>query len=144
MDLSSTLSSQSKPSTLNQQLDGTASIYPQAQHQWAPDSQEGTQDPENASDLAGTAQPPPLGGQPTADGSGSLSVMDALSYLDAVKKRFEGRPDVYNGFLDIMKDFKGQVCVDFLFTRMRAYAHITQYRYARSHRESVAAISRTP
>ena len=38
-----------------------------------------------------------------------LNVTDALSYLDAVKIQFNDRPDVYNIFLDIMKDFKSQV-----------------------------------
>ncbi|KAN0116479.1 hypothetical protein V8E52_005860 [Russula decolorans] len=38
-----------------------------------------------------------------------LNVTDALSYLDAVKVQFHDRPDVYNVFLDIMKDFKSQV-----------------------------------
>lgn len=33
---------------------------------------------------------------------------DALSYLDQVKVRFNDQPDVYNKFLDIMKDFKSQ------------------------------------
>jgi paired amphipathic helix protein Sin3a len=33
---------------------------------------------------------------------------DALSYLDQVKVRFVDQPDVYNRFLDIMKDFKSQ------------------------------------
>ena len=33
---------------------------------------------------------------------------DALSYLDQVKVQFAGNPDVYNHFLDIMKDFKSQ------------------------------------
>ncbi|TFK49235.1 hypothetical protein OE88DRAFT_1719716 [Heliocybe sulcata] len=37
-----------------------------------------------------------------------LNVTDALSYLDAVKVQFHDRPDVYNQFLDIMKDFKSQ------------------------------------
>jgi paired amphipathic helix protein Sin3a len=41
----------------------------------------------------------------------ALNVTDALSYLDAVKNRFQDRPDVYNRFLDIMKDFKTQVYV---------------------------------
>ena len=36
----------------------------------------------------------------------TLNVTDALSYLDAVKVRFADQPDVYNHFLDIMKDFK--------------------------------------
>jgi hypothetical protein len=40
-----------------------------------------------------------------------LNVTDALSYLDAVKVQFHDRPDVYNVFLDIMKDFKSQVYV---------------------------------
>ncbi|OJJ31206.1 hypothetical protein ASPWEDRAFT_686593 [Aspergillus wentii DTO 134E9] len=36
------------------------------------------------------------------------SDQDALSYLDQVKVRFVDQPDVYNRFLDIMKDFKSQ------------------------------------
>ena len=36
---------------------------------------------------------------------------DALSYLDAVKVQFHDKPDVYNHFLDIMKDFKSQMYV---------------------------------
>lgn len=36
---------------------------------------------------------------------------DALSYLDQVKVRFVEQPEVYNRFLDIMKDFKSQACV---------------------------------
>ncbi|KAF8274279.1 hypothetical protein EI94DRAFT_1768822 [Lactarius quietus] len=38
-----------------------------------------------------------------------LNVTDALSYLDAVKVQFYDKPDVYNHFLDIMKDFKSQI-----------------------------------
>ena len=38
----------------------------------------------------------------------ALNVTDALSYLDAVKTQFTEQPDVYNNFLDIMKDFKSQ------------------------------------
>lgn len=37
-----------------------------------------------------------------------LNVNDALSYLDQVKVKFQSQPDVYNHFLDIMKDFKSQ------------------------------------
>ncbi|KAK7470657.1 hypothetical protein VKT23_002080 [Stygiomarasmius scandens] len=37
-----------------------------------------------------------------------LNVTDALSYLDAVKNKFYDQPDVYNHFLDIMKEFKSQ------------------------------------
>lgn len=36
------------------------------------------------------------------------SPQDALSYLDQVKVQFVDQPDVYNRFLDIMKDFKSQ------------------------------------
>lgn len=38
-----------------------------------------------------------------------LNVTDALSYLDAVKVQFQDQPEVYNQFLDIMKDFKSQL-----------------------------------
>ncbi|WFD06240.1 hypothetical protein MVES1_001584 [Malassezia vespertilionis] len=38
----------------------------------------------------------------------TLNVRDALSYLDQVKVQFTDHPDVYNRFLDIMKDFKSQ------------------------------------
>jgi histone deacetylase complex regulatory component SIN3 len=37
-----------------------------------------------------------------------LKVEDALSYLDQVKFQFEQQPEVYNHFLDIMKEFKSQ------------------------------------
>jgi paired amphipathic helix protein Sin3a len=40
-----------------------------------------------------------------------LNVTDALGYLDAVKVQFHDQPDVYNHFLDIMKDFKSGLCV---------------------------------
>jgi paired amphipathic helix protein Sin3a len=55
-----------------------------------------------------TAPQPPL---ESLNGSidRQLNVADALGYLDAVKVQFHERPDVYNVFLDIMKDFKSQV-----------------------------------
>lgn len=37
-----------------------------------------------------------------------LKVEDALSYLDQVKYKFGSQPQVYNDFLDIMKEFKSQ------------------------------------
>ncbi|XP_015113100.1 paired amphipathic helix protein Sin3b isoform X4 [Diachasma alloeum] len=37
-----------------------------------------------------------------------LKVEDALSYLDQVKYKFNDQPQVYNDFLDIMKEFKSQ------------------------------------
>lgn len=39
-----------------------------------------------------------------------LKVEDALSYLDQVKLQFGNQPQVYNDFLDIMKEFKSQRC----------------------------------
>lgn len=38
----------------------------------------------------------------------TLQVEDALSYLDQVKIRFGSDPATYNGFLEIMKEFKSQ------------------------------------
>ena len=38
----------------------------------------------------------------------TLQVEDALSYLDQVKLQFGSQPQVYNDFLDIMKEFKSQ------------------------------------
>lgn len=37
-----------------------------------------------------------------------LRDQDALTYLDQVKVQFHDQADVYNKFLDIMKDFKSQ------------------------------------
>jgi len=37
-----------------------------------------------------------------------LKVEDALSYLDKVKFQFQSQPEIYNKFLDIMKEFKSQ------------------------------------
>ena len=50
---------------------------------------------------------------PTAEDSVArpLNVTDALGYLDCVKQQFADQSDVYNRFLDIMKDFKSQLCV---------------------------------
>ncbi|KYN39992.1 Paired amphipathic helix protein Sin3a [Trachymyrmex septentrionalis] len=62
----------------------------------------------NVTPLASTPPGSNLGG-----GSGSqqfqrLKVEDALSYLDQVKFKFSDQPQVYNDFLDIMKEFKSQ------------------------------------
>ncbi|CAF4402549.1 unnamed protein product, partial [Rotaria sp. Silwood2] len=40
--------------------------------------------------------------------SSRLKVEDALNYLDKVKNQFALQPQVYNQFLDIMKEFKSQ------------------------------------
>lgn len=48
--------------------------------------------------------------QQQAQNAGQQPILnDALSYLDQVKVQFSDHPDVYNRFLDIMKDFKGGV-----------------------------------
>nr|OQO24622.1 hypothetical protein B0A51_09602 [Rachicladosporium sp. CCFEE 5018] len=52
-------------------------------------------------------QGPPPAGQTQGQGQGQQPILnDALSYLDQVKVQFADHPDVYNRFLDIMKDFK--------------------------------------
>ena len=56
-----------------------------------------------------TGATPAAGASP--ESGRALSVGDALGYLDAVKKEFETRPDVFNKFLDIMKDFKSTAYV---------------------------------
>lgn len=46
-------------------------------------------------------------GSSQGQGPGQQPILnDALSYLDQVKVQFGDHPDVYNRFLDIMKDFK--------------------------------------
>ena len=55
----------------------------------------------------------PMQGGPGANPAASsqfqrLKVEDALSYLDQVKLQFGNQPQVYNDFLDIMKEFKSQ------------------------------------
>ncbi|KAJ1667819.1 hypothetical protein EV178_001016 [Coemansia sp. RSA 1646] len=53
-------------------------------------------------------QPQPQQQQQSSDSSSArpLNVSDALSYLDLVKSQFNDRPEVYNQFLEIMKEFK--------------------------------------
>ncbi|KAI0053407.1 hypothetical protein FA95DRAFT_1592176 [Auriscalpium vulgare] len=67
----------------------------------------GTPKPEGAPDGVRQSQSQTAGRPP--DGSRQLNVTDALSYLDAVKMQFQDKPDVYNDFLDIMKEFKHQL-----------------------------------
>lgn len=45
---------------------------------------------------------------PGASAASRPQVEDALSYLDQVKIRFGSDPATYNGFLEIMKEFKSQ------------------------------------
>ena len=53
-----------------------------------------------------------------------LNVKDALSYLDAVKVKFQEQPDVYNHFLDIMKEFKNEQSVFYQFTSHHPYSNV--------------------
>lgn len=53
-------------------------------------------------------QPPQGPSVPGQDKFQRLKVEDALSYLDQVKYKFGNQPQVYNDFLDIMKEFKSQ------------------------------------
>ncbi|XP_012253699.2 paired amphipathic helix protein Sin3a isoform X2 [Athalia rosae] len=60
-----------------------------------------------------TPPTPTAPGSSLSGGAGSqqfqrLKVEDALSYLDQVKYKFNNQPQVYNDFLDIMKEFKSQ------------------------------------
>lgn len=56
-----------------------------------------------------------------------LNVKDALSYLDQVKLQFAEQPDVYNKFLDIMKDFKSQAYVLSPLTFFRTLFYLLCY-----------------
>lgn len=62
----------------------------------------------------GSTTPPTVTIQPSQPSQQSqqqfqkLKVEDALSYLDQVKYKFGNQPQVYNDFLDIMKEFKSQ------------------------------------
>ena len=61
-----------------------------------------------AATTAGAAAAAAAAQAPAASQYRPLNVKDALSYLEQVKFQFNSRPDVYNQFLDIMKDFKSQ------------------------------------
>ncbi|TFY60466.1 hypothetical protein EVG20_g7408 [Dentipellis fragilis] len=49
---------------------------------------------------------PSIGSSPDNQGKRQLNITDALNYINAVKKEFKDRPDVYNVFLKTMEDFK--------------------------------------
>lgn len=70
---------------------------------------------QEASDIRSSPPPPlsPSGNKQPAtssqpNGYRPLNVKDALTYLDQVKIQFSDQPEIYNKFLDIMKDFKSQ------------------------------------
>ena len=66
--------------------------------------------PQHLSALNSAVQaPPPIANGGSGMGQGQQPILnDALTYLDQVKVRFQDQPEVYNKFLDIMKDFKSQ------------------------------------
>ena len=50
-----------------------------------------------------------------ADGGPPEPPQDALTYVRAVKSRFQAtKPEVYEAFLEVMRDFKNARCVGFL------------------------------
>ncbi|KAK6070384.1 histone deacetylase interacting [Seiridium cupressi] len=79
-----------------------------------PLQQENTRPSTQAIPFGGGSSGGGAGGPPIPPGAGALQqgqqpiLNDALSYLDQVKVQFAEQPDVYNRFLDIMKDFKSQ------------------------------------
>ncbi|KAF1830335.1 hypothetical protein BDW02DRAFT_642257 [Decorospora gaudefroyi] len=76
---------------------------PTQHEQTTPRMQHAVQAPSQAQMLMPFAGPPGAMGM----GQGQQPILnDALSYLDQVKVQFADHPDVYNRFLDIMKDFK--------------------------------------
>jgi hypothetical protein len=53
----------------------------------------------------------PAGRAPAQPSSQRLTTNDALAYLREVKERFKDNKQVYDNFLEIMKQFKAQQCV---------------------------------
>ena len=47
-----------------------------------------------------------MGADTKRPGEAQLKETDALEYLNQVKLQFGDNPEIYNKFLDIMKDFK--------------------------------------
>ena len=68
-------------------------------------------------------RPSPMDPQSYSSPDRPLNVKDALSYLDAVKVKFQEQPDVYNHFLDIMKEFKNEQSVFYQSTSHQPYSN---------------------
>lgn len=73
-----------------------------------------------ASNTQRSRKPSPMDPQSYASLDRPLNVTDALTYLDAVKSQFQDQPDVYNHFLDIMKEFKNEQQVLYFSAIMHA------------------------
>ena len=56
------------------------------------------------------------GGPPPQNSSSRLTTHDALSYLRDVKEKFSDNKDIYDTFLEIMKEFKAQRSAAPLYT----------------------------
>lgn len=70
------------------------------------------QQPSTTATTSATTAPPAASSSSSSTSSSSqyrqLNVKDALTYLELVKVKFNDQPEIYNRFLDIMKDFKSQ------------------------------------
>ncbi|KAM4067278.1 paired amphipathic helix repeat domain-containing protein [Hirsutella rhossiliensis] len=107
--------SQAPPGASQPAPSGTASVYgggPSQQQQQQQQPQPQPQQQQQQQQAQQAQQQPP---QPQQEGQrggitqGQQPILnDALTYLDQVKVQFHDQPDVYNRFLDIMKDFKSQ------------------------------------
>ncbi|KAF2442152.1 hypothetical protein P171DRAFT_433710 [Karstenula rhodostoma CBS 690.94] len=85
---------------------GGAVVQPVQQGDTTPRMQHAVQPPPQPSMLMPFSGPQSAAAA-MAMGQGQQPILnDALSYLDQVKVQFAEHPDVYNRFLDIMKDFK--------------------------------------
>ncbi|XP_017053877.1 uncharacterized protein LOC108096633 isoform X2 [Drosophila ficusphila] len=116
-----TVSSSSQTGTLRQRtISGTQTVATAVGNLASMSQQQPVQQPP----LAAAQTPPssvvansiPVGGTTPPQGqSGNatprLKVEDALSYLDQVKYQYADQPQIYNNFLDIMKEFKSH-CID--------------------------------
>ncbi|KAJ9271967.1 hypothetical protein DTO212C5_2048 [Paecilomyces variotii] len=101
------------PQSAMQSSGGPGGMYgPQIQHGEGtprPYMQHPPQGPPGQPMLGYNGPAPQIPGGVAALAQGQQPILnDALSYLDQVKVRFVDQPDVYNRFLDIMKDFKSQ------------------------------------
>lgn len=115
-------SGQPTPSATSQQPQ--APSQPQQQPQMVPPSQAALQ----AAQVVTQSVP---NRSPATNVYRPLNVKDALSYLDQVKIQFFNQADVYNNFLDIMKDFKSQAIdtpgvIDRVSTLFRGHPNLIQ------------------
>lgn len=113
-----------RPSIVRQPIQQQSS--PAQQHHQSHQQQQSSQ--QNTNNNNTTSSPSSQGGGSGGGSNGGgyrpLNVRDALTYLDQVKIRFSDDPDVYNQFLDIMKDFKSQAYVFIFILVIQSYLYI--------------------